>query len=36
VTEVELEQSGHSPHLECPDEFRTALLTLIDTNDARP
>lgn len=29
VTEVELEGAGHSPHLERPEEFRTALLTHI-------
>lgn len=34
VTEVELEQCGHSPHLECPDEFRTALLTLLEADAA--
>jgi pimeloyl-ACP methyl ester carboxylesterase len=25
-TELELEDCGHSPHLECPDAFRDALL----------
>jgi pimeloyl-ACP methyl ester carboxylesterase len=30
VTELELEDSGHSPHLERPAEFREALLALID------
>ncbi len=29
VTEVELEGVGHSPHLEAPEAFRAALLTLI-------
>ncbi|GAA1748173.1 alpha/beta fold hydrolase [Agromyces humatus] len=29
VTELELENCGHSPHLERPDEFRAALLDLI-------
>ncbi|MDQ2660992.1 MAG: alpha/beta hydrolase [Actinomycetota bacterium] len=30
VTELELQNCGHSPHLEHPDEFRDALLTLLD------
>ncbi|WP_159601989.1 alpha/beta fold hydrolase [Agromyces humi] len=30
VTELELEDCGHSPHLEKPAEFRTALLDLLD------
>jgi pimeloyl-ACP methyl ester carboxylesterase len=30
VTELELENCGHSPHLEKPAEFRTALLELLD------
>jgi pimeloyl-ACP methyl ester carboxylesterase len=34
VTELELEQCGHSPHLERPDEFRTALLDLIEAPGA--
>ena len=29
VTELELENCGHSPHLEKPAEFRTALLELL-------
>jgi len=30
VTELELEDCGHSPHLEKPAEFRAALLELLD------
>ncbi|GAA4368449.1 alpha/beta hydrolase [Agromyces bauzanensis] len=32
-TELELGDCGHSPHLECPDEFRAALLALIESGD---
>jgi pimeloyl-ACP methyl ester carboxylesterase len=32
VTELELEDCGHSPHLEKPAEFRTALLALLDAH----
>lgn len=33
VTELELENCGHSPHLEHPAEFRAALLALIDAGE---
>ncbi|HEX6365421.1 MAG TPA: alpha/beta hydrolase [Agromyces sp.] len=33
VTELELEECGHSPHLERPEEFRAALLALVDAGE---
>ncbi|WP_248242560.1 alpha/beta hydrolase [Microbacterium kunmingense] len=36
VTEVELEGTGHAPHLERPDEFRRALLLTIGYTGDRP
>jgi pimeloyl-ACP methyl ester carboxylesterase len=33
-TEVELPDCGHSPHLECPEQFREALLAHLDASDA--